>query len=309
MGEAITHLRYVAMAVPDLESAVAFYARTWGLALAERDGDVAYLAAEGSPERYVYRLRRSGDGSRRLDCIGFGSSDADSVDELATRLGSAGIELVSEPSRLETPGGGYGFRFFDPDGRVVEVSCEVASRTPREVEPREAIPVGLSHVVVNSPQREVLERFYRDQLGFQLSDWLGDGFMSFWRCNAAHHSLAIVAMPFASVNHVAFEVASIDDMLRGAGRVLRDERVRVMWGPGRHSAGDNTFFYFFDPFGSVSEYTSELLRVSDGWEARAHDEPDVWGVVDPPRFGPRPADVPGEQIPGNDPGLWAAPPV
>lgn len=308
MGKAITHLRYVAMAVPDLDSAVSFYTKTWGLSASGRDGDIAYLAAEGSPEPYVYRLRQAGDGARRLDCIGFGAPDAGHVDELASRLGSAGVDLVAEPGRLDTPGGGYGFRFFDPDGRVVEVSADVVSRAPRAVGPREAIPLGLSHVVVNSSKREAVERFYRDQLGFQLSDWLGNGFMSFWRCNTAHHSLAIVEMPFSSVNHVAFEVASIDDMLRGAGRVLRDGRARVMWGPGRHSAGDNTFFYFFDPFGNVSEYTSELLRVPNGWEPRGHDQPDVWQVVDLPHFAPTP-DLPPEQVPGDDPGLWKAPPI
>lgn len=308
MGGAITHLRYVAMAVPDLDSAVGFYTRTWGLAVAARDGDVAYLAAEGSPEPYVYRLRRAGGEARRLDCIGFGAPDAAGVDALASRLGSAGVRLVTEPGLLETPGAGYGFRFFDPDGRVVEVSADVAPRRARAVEPREAIPVGLSHVVVNSSKRALVERFYRDQLGFELSDWLGDGFMSFWRCNDAHHSLAIVGMPFSSVNHVAFEVSSIDDMLRGAGRVLRDGRARTMWGPGRHSAGDNAFFYFFDPFGNVAEYTSELQRVTGSWEPRRHEQPDVWQVADMPRFSPDP-DAPPDQVPGDDAGLWSAPPV
>ncbi len=304
----VTHLRYVGMAVPDYDTAVNFYRGVWGLSVAETDSGLAFLAAEASPEPYVYRIRQAEDGQRRLDVVGFSASDRTSVDELAAELGSAGIRLVSEPDSLTTPGGGYGFRFFDPDGRVVEVAAEVAERPCRQLEEREAIPLGLSHVVFNTTQRQVLESFDRDRLGFRLSDWLGDGFMSFWRCDAAHHSVAMMQMPFTSVNHVAFEVASIDDMLRASGRVLGDGRAKPQWGPGRHSAGDNTFYYFFDPVGNVSEYTSDVQRVPEDWQPRQHTTPDVWQVVPIPDFRGQP-DAPPEQLPQSDPGLFVAPPV
>ena len=73
---------------------------------------------------------------------------------MAERLGTAGVQLVSEPGKLQTPGGGYGFRFFDNDGRTVEVSSDVAVRQHRKVEEGESIPVKLSHVVINSPNPE-----------------------------------------------------------------------------------------------------------------------------------------------------------
>lgn len=301
----VTRLRYVGMAVPDYERAIDFYSGAWGLSVADNDSGVTFLAAEGSAEPYVYRVRRADDGERRLDVVGFASAGREDVDQLASRLASGGTQLVTEPTTLHTPGGGYGFRFFDPDGRVVEVSCEVTERPYRQVEQREAIPVGLSHVVFNTSQPQVVEAFYREQLGFMLSDWLGDGFMSFWRCDEKHHSVAIVRMPFTSVNHVAFEVNSIDDMMRASGRVLGDGRATPQWGPGRHSAGDNTFFYFFDPAGNVSEFTSDLQTVPEDWQPRSHGVPDVWQVVPLPNF----ADLPPGQVPGNDPGLFKAPPA
>ena len=50
-------------------------------------------------------------------------STASDVDRLAQRLAAAGnVQLVSEPGKLDGPGGGYGFRIFDPDGRVLELS-------------------------------------------------------------------------------------------------------------------------------------------------------------------------------------------
>lgn len=313
---AVTHLRYVGMAVPDFEKAVSFYGGVWGLTEVASDGGIRFFGAEGSPEHYIYRVRRSSDAERRLDLIGFGAESSEAVDQLASDLSSTGVRLVNEPAQLDTPGGGYGFRFFDPDGRVVEVSSDVAPRSPRAVAEREGIPIGLSHIVVSSPNQETVEEFYRDRLGFVLSDWLRGRFMTFWRCNAVHHSFAVAQSPVTSVNHVAFELPSIDDMLRGAGRVIQDKRSTPMWGPGRHSAGDNAFYYFFDPVGNVSEYTAEVERVSEERQPREHDVADVWQLVPGPQVsGPTPPgnagepDRPPAELRENDPGLWVAPPV
>ncbi len=66
------------------------------------------------------RLRQAAD--KRIDLIAFGAATAADVDTLAARLATDGVQLVSEPGTLQTPGGGYGFRFFDNEGRTVEVS-------------------------------------------------------------------------------------------------------------------------------------------------------------------------------------------
>src|SRR5213078_2801844 len=109
---------------------------------------------------------------KRLDLVAFGAEDDAAVDALAQDLQAAGVKLASEPAKLQTPGGGYGFRLFDPDGRVVEVSAGVAPRRTREIDQREAIPVGLNHVVLSSTERKRSETFYQELLGFKLSDWI-----------------------------------------------------------------------------------------------------------------------------------------
>lgn len=315
----VTSLRHVDVAVPDFEEALDFYGGVWGLKRVEGEKDIAYFAAEGSPEQYIYRIRKADE--KRLDLIAFGAEDAAAVDGLASDLAKDGVKFASEPGQLQTPGGGYGFRFFDPDGRTIEVSADVATRKYREVEPREGIPVALNHVVLNSKNRKPVEAFYADKLGFKLSDWIP--FMGFYRCNANHHSLAIADGEVATLNHVAFEVRGIDEMMRGAGRVLKDGRAQVMMGPGRHSAGDNTFYYFFDPQGNVSEYTSEVEQVDDTWTPREHPPTDMWGTARMPGPPPQAAgggappagrppvagDVPPVRMRREDPGLWIAPPI
>src|SRR5205807_2311232 len=79
--------------------------------------------------------------------------------------------------------------------------------------------------------------------------------MSFVRCNRVHHCIAYARGGFASLNHIAFEMADIDGVMRGIGR-MRDAGFPPVWGPGRHGPGNNVFGYFVGPHGGVIEYTA-----------------------------------------------------
>jgi len=108
----ITHLRHVDLAIPDYERQLQFYTRVWGLTEVAADEGIAFLAAEGSPERYVIRLRR--DAGKRLDLVSFGAATEADVDALAEQLIARNVPLAQDPRDLATEGGGYGLRFFDP---------------------------------------------------------------------------------------------------------------------------------------------------------------------------------------------------
>ena len=139
----ITHVRYVALATEDLARTVAFYQGIWGLYPVGGDGDVVFLGAVGSPKPCVLRVRAATE--RRTDLIAFGAKDRAAVDDLASVLASDGVRIAAEPGTLAVPGGGYGFRFFDLDGRLVEVSADVAAKPFREIEAGESVPRKLSH--------------------------------------------------------------------------------------------------------------------------------------------------------------------
>ncbi len=307
----ITHLRHVDLAVPDYDRQLEFYTNTWGLSAETTDDGLAFLAAEGSPEQYSVRLRRAED--KRLDLISFGAANQTDVDALAQRLGTAGIRLVGEPDKLSTPGGGYGFRFFDIDGRTIEVSCDVEVRAHRKVEEGESIPVKLSHVVVNTPTPEATVAFYDEYLQFALSDTLTSPHMGevmwFLRTNTFHHSLAIARGPHVALHHASFEMRGIDEYMRGTGRLMR-AGVEKIWGPGRHMAGNNTFSYFLDPHGNTIEYTTELEELDeDTWHPHLYDfsDPEVtdqWGTANPMNEL-----VAKQSFNDVDRGVFVAPPV
>ena len=307
----ITHLRHVALAVPDVKRQLGFYTGIWGLTAQHKDSGLTYLAAEGSPEQYVVRVRESAD--KRIDLIAFGAANPRDVETLAAQLARGGVQLAGDPGELQTPGGGYGIRFFDNEGRTVEISADVAVRQHRRIEEGESIPVRLSHVVINSADPEGTRAFYERHLGFALSDTLthpnlGE-LMYFLRINSAHHSIAISRGPHASLNHLSFEMRGIDEYMRGTGRLLR-AGVEKIWGPGRHLAGDNTFSYFLDPSGNIMEYTTELAIIDeDVWHPRLCDVTrletiDQWGTADAMNEF-----VTAKMFNAPDKGLFVAPPV
>ncbi|MFD2415802.1 VOC family protein [Amycolatopsis pigmentata] len=307
----ITHVRHVDLAVPDLTAQQAFYTGHWGLTEVATDSGLSFLAAEGSPEQYVVRLRQA--AGKRIDLVAFGAATPADVDTLAGRLARDGVTLVSEPGTMATPGGGYGFRFFDNEGRTIEISADVAKRVHRKIEQGESIPVRLSHVVVNSADPEGTVAFYERHLGFALSDILTHPHMGhmmwFLRCNPWHHSFAIARCPHPSLHHASFELRGIDEYMRGTGRLLR-AGVEKIWGPGRHKAGNNTFSYFLDPQGNTVEYTTELERLDeDAWHPGLHDftDPEVsdqWGTANRmDEFVAR------KSFNDPDQGLFLAPPV
>lgn len=288
----IRDVRYVAYATPDLETEKAFYIDTWGLTPIEGStSEIVYLAAQGSDEKFVVRLRK--DETKRLDLIAWAAPSRSDVDALHAAVKAAGRPIVAEPHTLTSPGGGYGFRFFDPDGHTVEISFAVERGPSRTIKRGEALPERISHVVIHSPDHKGAVNFYTEVLGFRVSDWLGD-FMCFLRCNSWHHRLAF--LPGApAIDHVAYDVPTVDDMMKGIARLKR-ANTDILWGPGRHTAGDNTFSYFQTPSGFLVEYTSGLIEVDD--EAHQHtvhkpslEVMDQWGygVGGPqtmPKFGP-----------------------
>ena len=146
MTAAVTDLHYVALAVPDLAAERQFFGETWGLVeTGEADGKV-YFAAEGSAHPFVIRLRQ--DADRKTDLIGFSAASRADVDALFGQAKAAGCKIIAEPGPAEGPAGGYACRFFDPDGRAIEVICDTQQRPFRALGKGEAIPVeiGRAHV-------------------------------------------------------------------------------------------------------------------------------------------------------------------
>lgn len=277
----IDFLRGIAMRAPHMVESAAFYTDTWGLRQVPSDDGVAYLRGTG-PEPFIYALVDGDDFG--IEYINFGMTDRHRLDALFDRVEREGIPVVSQPGPVDTPGGGYGFSIRDPDNRILRIVADV---TPNADDQEAfAMPVKVSHVVLNTPDIKATEAFYCDRLGFRLSDYYVDR-MSFLRCNTDHHSIGLFQNAHASANHVAFEMPDMDSFMRGIGRMKQMGHV-PSWGPGRHGPGNNPFAYFVSPSGFVIEFTTELQQIDESthivgeWPWGDPELSDRWMTAGPP---------------------------
>ena len=277
----VTGLRSIEFDVPDVTTTAKFYEKCWGLAPVTQTAGAHYLRATGAEHHIVVLHEGDKAGMRQVN---FGASDKATVNALHTKLQGLGAPVTVDPAPLSGPGGGYGFSFTDPDGMSYGISADVAQHEDATmVEDR---PFKLSHVVLNSENVDNQIRYYCDVLGFKVSDCTAR--MQFIRCSTDHHSVAFAHANGPSLNHTAFEVPSIDALMRGAGR-MKQKGFGVGWGVGRHGPGNNVFTYFLEPNGLVVEYTAEVEQVDDSYVVGTPEDwaerfqgPDRWGFADPP---------------------------
>jgi catechol 2,3-dioxygenase-like lactoylglutathione lyase family enzyme len=282
MAMEIAHIRHVGLFTPNLQEHARFYSDVWGLERVADTPDAVFLRGS-SAEHFILSLHK-GVG-RGLHHIAYAMHSEEAVRRAVKSLTAAGVRVLAQPHSLNQPGGGYGLRFVDPEGRCIELSSGVAAHTDgwhsKVVEPR-----SICHIVVNTPEIEHITKFYTDVLGLRISDWSGQQ-MAFLRTDSKHHNIAFNVAPHASVNHIAYLVSGIDEVMRGISN-LRKHGIEPAWGPGRHGPGNNIFCYFKDPFGYVAEYTSDIDYILDEsrhqskvWP-RSPESMDHWGVSAPP---------------------------
>jgi catechol 2,3-dioxygenase-like lactoylglutathione lyase family enzyme len=282
MALGITHIRHVGLFAPNVADLSRFYSEVWGLQPVADDGHAAYLRGK-SPEYFLLGLHQR--ERKGLHHIAFGIEDNESARRAATVLSGAGIKIVEHPTKLAEPGGGFGLRFVDPDGRCIELSCDVATQSAG-MPPRNVEPSSICHVVLNTPDIDRITDFYTNVLRFRVSDW-SEHQMVFLRCNTKHHVIAFNQAPHASLNHVAYLVSGVDEVMRGVAN-LKKRGIDPSWGPGRHGPGNNVFCYFKDAAGYVTEYTSDIDYILDDtahepkvW-SRSPEAIDRWGIAGPP---------------------------
>jgi catechol 2,3-dioxygenase-like lactoylglutathione lyase family enzyme len=294
-------LRYVALGVVDAEREVAFLRDDWQLEpVGEDRGGATLLGLPESVDPFVVRVRPASHD--RVDVFAFGLDGVDAVDDVFRRLHEAGASVVGEPGRLDHAGGGYGFVCFDPDGHLLELSADSPTVDPRPLPAGTGRPRQISHYVVSSTAPDALASWYCDLLGFRVTDRLEDKLI-FLTTTEQHHQIGIATSRVCGLDHIAYDCGDVDDFMRATGRLLRSG-TKLLWGPGRHGPGDNTFAYFRDPAGFIQEFTTGLELVDDpDWEVRTWrsgpEQSDLWGTSNP---------RPNEEFAGRaDPGLGTLP--
>lgn len=130
-------------------------------------------------------------------------------------------------------------------------------------------PLRLVHVVyhIRKDNRDRAAAFYQERLGFRLSDRSVDA-GDFMRCSQDHHNLLLLhRADRVEYNHIAFEVAGIDEIMIG-GLHMQDRGWKALRNPGRHFLGSNYHWFFENPCGGRTEFVADMDRMDENWKPR-----------------------------------------
>lgn len=285
-------LASVTLGVPDVDAVRSYY-QDFGLTV--EDGD--WLSTHDGGRQ----LRLVQTATRRLVRVCIAADDADDLGRITHQLAQIGITPDVRAGVL---------RAVEPATGVqvdVEIQPRVATpsvaatpyngpgrperghlRAPGILRESRVRPRKLGHVVLGSTDQEQTQRFFHEGVGLKISDEV-PGLAAFMRCSTDHHNILVTSAPVTYVHHTSWQVDDIDEIGRGATRMLEDHPERHVWGLGRHHIGSNFFWYLKDPAGNFSEYYSDLDCILDDalWKPEVWDESKglySWGPPPPPSF-------------------------
>jgi 2,3-dihydroxy-p-cumate/2,3-dihydroxybenzoate 3,4-dioxygenase len=247
------HLCYVALNVSDLSRSRAFYAGLEGLAEQASPEGVALFRV--GTDRALLTLNTA--ASPGLKAFGFEMESDAGLDRLAAALDRHGVRW----SNSET-----GIRMVEPHLGIAVDFFRGVAREPIVADRSNGAIAGFGHVVISTPGYRQAVAFWREALGFRLSDEI-DGRISLLRCfpNPTHHSLGIACGERSRFHHLNFRAREGADLDAVAGD-LAGNGTTIASGPGTHTPSGNRFVYFLDPDGLTLEISTVAERFEEGRE-------------------------------------------
>jgi len=246
------------------------YATGWlGMQAVDRGAGVRAFRMDDRRQRLVID-RSLAEGERYF---GWEVADAAALDALAARLEAAGVAVKREPAALADQRFVQGLiSFADPSGNRLEAfhGAQVADepfRPGRSISGFRTGPLGMGHAVLMVTNIDTALSFYRDLLGFRISDYIRKPITAYFlHVNARHHSLALFEAPHTGMHHLMVELYSFDDVGQGYDIAL-GENDRIVATLGRHPNDLVTSFYMHTPSDILVEYGWGGVEVNDAtWQ-------------------------------------------
>jgi 2,3-dihydroxybiphenyl 1,2-dioxygenase len=285
MAMQLLSLGYMGFAGQDLAAWRRFSARLLGAQSCERTvegvGPVLGLRLDGMCHRFILV---ASDAMPKA-WFGFDVGGAAGLERVRTVLREHGHEAVeATPQELALRRVEDMVWTQDPDGYRLEfywgLAQDPAPFTPdRPMGGFRTEGVGVGHVVLCVGQLERAEAYYREVLGFRVSDYVNEPYRrAFLRINGRHHSVALAERPGGGIAHIMVEVKEFDDVGRAYDVALGEYQGRIYSTLGRHSNDHMTSFYVNTPAGIPLEYGWGGRTVDEAtWEVRSLFGPSLWG--------------------------------
>jgi 2,3-dihydroxybiphenyl 1,2-dioxygenase len=264
----VESLGYVGLRAKAIDDWSGYGTRLLGLQEVDRSRTTLALRMDDRKQRLIVNA----DGGDGIGFFGWEVKDAATLDRLGAHLQSHGVAVAQGTRALADERHVADLLVVnDPLGNRVEFFHSAAIAADRFMPGRNISgfrtgPLGLGHVVLHVERIEPMMEFYRDILGFRLSDYFLRPYqLYFLHTNPRHHSIAFAATGKNAVHHMMLELFSHDDVGQGYD-IATGEEGRLAVSLGRHCGDYVTSFYTWNPSGFMIEY---------GWGARDID-PQTW---------------------------------
>lgn len=261
----VRRLGHATLVTPELDRAIEYYNEVIGLNVVARDKQSAILATKTGLEAIALQKGAEAGLARVAFQVAPGTDLSDCIQSLST------MGVRAERRSGISPGVKDAISFKDAKGTDIDIYAEYEFARDAE-KPIGIMPLKLGHVAYRCVDILPVMKFYREVLGFRLSDIRGD-FFCFLRCNSDHHAVNFVNDPKPQLHHIAFEVKDWPEIHRACDYLAKN-KLLLVWGPGRHIIGHNIAAYHRNHDGVRVELYTEMDQMKD--EALGYFDPRPW---------------------------------
>jgi 2,3-dihydroxy-p-cumate/2,3-dihydroxybenzoate 3,4-dioxygenase len=248
-------IRYVRLGTANVDEAVSYATKLLGLELVRRERGAAYLRSDSRDHTLVYTT-----DDPRTHAVAF-EVGASEIDAAASELDNSGYAVrAATRAECEQRWVDSAVMFTDPSGNSIELVARPAASGRRYFPSRDAGITGFSHIGLHSISPPKDEIFWTTVCNAKVSDWIGEA--PLLRIDPVHHRMALFPSKRVGVQHINHQVESIDDLMRSY-YFLREQKVKIRFGPGRHPTSGAMFLYFDGPDGMIYEYSTGVRMITD----------------------------------------------
>lgn len=287
----IRNLGYSVFGVSDLAAWERFGVDMLGMQIGRREDKLLTLRMDEYQQRVVLEQGKDDD----LRAAGWEFDDEHALEAYVAGLRAKGVAVeacsadhararrVERVYRCEDPNG-FGHEFyFGPALAGVENPFRSSVLAGKGFNTG---PLGMGHLLPKSEDYAAAVDFYRNVLGFRLSDYIREEVAPgvvvdatfFHTKTGRHHSLATAFIPSKKIlNHLMVELQSMDDVGLAYDRCVKAGYPMVLE-LGHHPNDEMFSFYVVTPSGFAIEYGWGGIVIDDGkWQVRSFTKLSDWG--------------------------------
>lgn len=280
----LVNLAYLGVRTPAIDQWPAFACEVLGMqqAASAADGALRFRVDDAA-----WRIQIHRNDTDTLGYFGWTAESSEFLDEMQERLAGQGITATFGDADLcENRCVARLLAFRDPSGFDHEIVF-AQSQLPATFHPGRAMSgfktggQGLGHMVFLVPDFAKADDFYRNVMGFKLSDRvsINGREVRFYHLAGRHHSLAIAGGPpdRAGLNHLMIETKSMLDV-GTAYDIVQERNIPLMMTLGQHANDLMTSFYVNTPSTFHIEYGFGGVSVDDAdWVPVTYHQNSLWG--------------------------------